>query len=77
MKKVLVFTDCDFHDTTSISLLLCQHLQKQIMILGVVCDDGFMDFPIKDYVVSIFWFHGQVEHKSNHPHTKNVVDTSK
>lgn len=45
MKKVLVFTDCDFDDTASISLLLCQHLQKQIMILGIVCEDGFLEFP--------------------------------
>lgn len=45
MKKILIFTDCDFDDTTAISLLLCQHVQKHVMIIGIVCDDGFLQFP--------------------------------
>ena len=45
MKNILVFTDCDFDDTTAISVLLCQHIQKKINILGIVCDDGFLKFP--------------------------------
>ncbi len=45
MKNILVFTDCDFDDTTAISILLCQHIQKKINILGIVCDDGFLIFP--------------------------------
>ena len=45
MKNILVFTDCDFDDTTAISVLLCQHIQRKINILGIVCDDGFLTFP--------------------------------
>lgn len=45
MKNIVVFTDCDFDDTTAISVLLCQHIQRKINILGIVCDDGFLTFP--------------------------------
>jgi hypothetical protein len=45
MENIIIFTDCDFDDTTAISILLCQHIQKKIMILGIVCEDGFLTFP--------------------------------
>ena len=45
MENILIFTDCDFDDTTAISILLCQHIQKKINILGIVCEDGFLTFP--------------------------------
>lgn len=44
MKNILVCTDCDFDDTTPIFILLCQHIQRKINILGIVCDDGFLTF---------------------------------
>lgn len=44
-KNVLVFTDCDSDGTAAISILLCQHLLKEINLLGIVCEDGFLSFP--------------------------------
>lgn len=53
-KKVIIFMDADKDDLYSLNLLIAQHYVKNINIIGIVCDDGFLDYP-QNVIMTNFW----------------------
>ena len=52
--KVLLFTDADKDDLYSLVILVAQAYRKNIKMLGIVCEDGFLSYP-ENVSITNFW----------------------
>lgn len=53
-KKVIIFVDSDKDDLYSLNLLVAQHYFGSIEIIGIICDDAFLQFP-RNVSLLNFW----------------------